>query len=236
MIDESSEIKSIPDLAQFIYEEAFRANTYYNLIQQYMKYKEKYPKSIDISPCFYTYSYYAYIDACVMIASRLFDKNNRRTIYTLKNRCDLYTPCFANYADQDYLSTTDISDYVKNHEDTALAVKIRLTLKLNGTIKGVTISNITPLERLEIFNYRLEKLAKCKENLRKYLNKTKSNISDSLPLEDIKAMIDLALEYSSWVNNILSNKLKKEPINTKDFKQTLKIVNKHITKKNKEQT
>lgn len=67
----------ILDYSYGIYEEAFRANSYYLLTQQYRNISEKYSDEMDYSPSFYNVTYNALIDACTMSVARIFDADSK---------------------------------------------------------------------------------------------------------------------------------------------------------------
>ena len=84
--------------AEKLYKEAFDANAYYLILQQYQKNQHDYPEEMKISPAFYHSVYEALIKACFMEIAKLFDASNDAvSIGTLLTRCTEHQDFFPEY-------------------------------------------------------------------------------------------------------------------------------------------
>lgn len=64
-------------MAKKLHQEAFDANTYYLIMQQYKECHSRYINELNISPAFYSVVYEALQKACFMEVAKLYDKTQR---------------------------------------------------------------------------------------------------------------------------------------------------------------
>ena len=65
----------ILNMAEAVFEGAFLANTYYQIISEIQKHQKQYQTQLDEYSGFFVYAYTAMIYAMAMETSKLFDKN-----------------------------------------------------------------------------------------------------------------------------------------------------------------
>ena len=85
-------------LAEELFREAFDANSYFLIMQQYGKHSKKYKAEMDLSPAFYNIVYNALQVACFMELAKLYDKTGGVfTIGSLLKDCQANISLFPEY-------------------------------------------------------------------------------------------------------------------------------------------
>ena len=75
-------------LAEELFREAFDANSYFLIMQQYGKHSHKYKAEMNVSPAFYNIVFNALQIACFMELAKLYDKTDGVfTIGSLLKNC-----------------------------------------------------------------------------------------------------------------------------------------------------
>ena len=89
--------ESLIKIAKELHQSAFDANAYYQVLQQYHKNQQDYPKEMHISQTFYHTIHDALIKACFMEIAKLYDSTtNAVSVGTLLSECKHNPDFFRN--------------------------------------------------------------------------------------------------------------------------------------------
>ena len=92
--------------AEELYQEAFAANAYFLIMQQYREMQKEYLAEMRLSPAFYSVIYEALQKACFIELAKLYDRTKGAySIGTLLNFCEENLKFFSEYRD-----TVEIED------------------------------------------------------------------------------------------------------------------------------
>ena len=88
-------------IAEYLHQEAFYANCYFEIIQQYYNVRKEYEQEYQLSPAFYNFVLTALQKACLIDVAKLYDKSlNTINIGSLINLCKENLDLFPEYQEQ----------------------------------------------------------------------------------------------------------------------------------------
>lgn len=219
-------------LAQNIYEEAFYANAYYNVIQQYQENRSKHLDEMNCSPAFYGIVYLALTEALFMNLAKIYESGkNTLNINTLLSEGKIY---FSEQKEKPLIHHLQPEDECFFQEEVKKQKEFcaRLQTPYRGTCVELNLEKY-----FAFFNMKLHSLNKLIKNLREQRNKIYAhNDADNVfhndiwqrhPLyyKDIKKLIDFALELSRFCVAGLTDVWKPDAyVNVTDWSNTLKLV------------
>ena len=231
-------------LANNIYEEALRANTYWELIKQYHTNVDKYNSEMNYSPAFYQVIYTALVESLFLNLAKIYDVDeNSITIKTLLKSLEAIT-------------VNDLDDYVKSKYE-LLNNKFQHQLKPNEECffkeqvweqKRIcelleveytyTIVDLNLEQLYDLYIKKFHSLNSIRDNLitqrnKIYVHNDKATnfkfeaIYQNQAINDtaIDKLIDYALDLSRYIIDILTGTLKADTyINMDDWEATLMLV------------
>ncbi len=232
-------------LANNIYEQALKANTYWKLLNQYYININKYNDAMNFSPAFYNVIYTSLVESLFLNLSKIYDVNEDSiTIRTLLTSLELIT-------------VNDLNDYVKSKYE-FLNNKFQHQLKPNEEcffeeqvseqkrvcklrdIKYTHTMIDLNLEQLyELYVKKFNSLKHIRDNLivqrnKIYVHNDKETNFEFDTIYQKKAinniaidkLIDYALDLSRYIIEILTGVLKADTyVNMNDWEATLMLVN-----------
>lgn len=213
-------------LANELYREAFDANSYFLIMQQYGTNSEKYKAEMDLSPAFYNIVFNALQIACFMELSKLYDKTNKVfTIGSLLKDCEENISLFPEYRaiqeieieGEKYTFQIPYQHELKPDEERFFKEQVRSQreiLKLldeEDSKETPVVVNLKFSEYLNLYRKKFSSLSKKMENIRIQRNKLYAHndssrllgedISTKAPVRysDIKELIDFALDVTKLI-------------------------------------
>lgn len=213
-------------LAEELFYEAFKANSYFLIMKQYRNYSEKYKAEMNLSPVFYNTVFNALNVACLMELAKLYDKSEGTfTIGSLLKDCrenislfsELY---FFRWIDEDgeeCISELPYQHKVKLGEEYFFERQLRGKrdiLKLFDAEYSEEMPIAVDLklsEYLEFYQTKFRALSKKQANIRIQRNKLYAHndpskligedISNKAPVHysDIQELIDFALGVTQLI-------------------------------------
>lgn len=237
--------------AEKLYKEAFDANAYYLILQQYQKNQHDYPEEMKISPVFYHSVYEALIKACFMEIAKLFDASNDAvSIGTLLTRCTEHQDFFPEYRETmnvEYGGRTFSYPIPYQHrlkpqeecffkEQVEREREIFAEFDISNAAKAAIQVDLTFPEFLNLYQKRFNALNKKKEKVRIQRNKMYAHNDEQyilsggkqtnccISFEDMHEMIDFALDCSGLILGTLTDAdHAKKYANIDDWEKTLML-------------
>lgn len=236
--------------ARELHQEAFDANQYFLLMQQYGQYRKEYLAEMKLSPAFYGVVYGALQKACFMEIAKLYDKSSGViTIGSLLKSCQENTFLFPKYRDtitiQDggktYSFPVPYQHHLKPEEEKFFKEQVesqRAIFKAfdipDPESTAVTIELTFP-EFLELYQKRFCSLSKKQERIREQRNKIYAHndgevIKDinsvfkknPITYQDFRELIDFALDCTGLIFGILTGEnTARQYANIDDWENTL---------------
>lgn len=222
-------------LAEGLHQEAFDANAYFMIMQQYKENRTEYTQEMQLSPAFYSIVYQALQKACFMEIAKLYDKTQRvvnvgSLIKSCKENLSLFPEYRKNieYEEGGRKSTFQIpyQHPLKPTEECFFKEKVqsqREILRIFDVPSADTIPiqvDLTFEEWLELYQKRFCSLSKKQENIRMQRNKIyahndkgslldKDDVIKNNPVfyKDIQELIDFALDITQMILEILTGKI-----------------------------
>jgi hypothetical protein len=239
-------------LAQGLHQEAFAANAYFTIMQQYKENRTEYSQEMQLSPAFYSIIYQALQKACFMEIAKLYDKTQRvvnvgSLIQSCKENLSLFPEYRQNIEYEEdgrkYTFQIPYQHHLKPTEECFFKEKVqsqREVLRIFDVPSADTIPiqvDLTFQELLELYQKRFRSLSKMQENIRMQRNKIYAhNDKESLLDEDIvtknnpvfykdiQELIDFALDITQMILGILTNKIQaRKYSNVDDWTGTLML-------------
>lgn len=239
-------------IAKKLHQEAFDANAYYLIMQQYKECHSRYINELNISPAFYSVVYEALQKACFMEVAKLFDKTRDAFsigdfLETCKNNEKIFLECkeFIEYTcdGQDYKDEVPYQHILKEDEKIFFKDEVKYQsdiFRIFGMPESSNIYvNVTFHDLLDLYIKKINSLKKVTENIRMQRNKVYAHndkiemidesIVDQNPITypQIKQAIECALDITSMVLGILEGtQPAKTYSNIDDLENTLMLVKK----------
>jgi len=173
-------------LAEKLYQEAFDANAYFLIMQQYRERQKEYPAEIRLSPAFYSVIYEALQKACFIELAKLYDRTKGAySIGTMLNFCKENLKFFSEYRDtveieddgKKYVFPVPYQHSLKPAEECFFKEEIRAQRNIykvfdvsSADTAPVTV-DLTFSEFLKLYQKRYSSLSKKRENMSEQRNK-----------------------------------------------------------------
>lgn len=180
------EIEKLVQYAKELHQEAFDANAYFLIMQQYGKLWQEYKDEMQLSKAFYSVVYEALQKACFMEIAKLYDKSNKVvSIDSLLRDCQNNPSLFPEYRDtiliedngNTYSCSIRYQHHLKSSEECFFKSEVesqRAIFKAfdipNADSTPVTIE-LTFTEFLDLYRKRFHSLSKKQECVREQRNK-----------------------------------------------------------------
>ena len=239
-------------IAKKLHQEAFDANAYYLIMQQYKACRSRYLDELNISPAFYSVVYEALQKACFMEVAKLYDKT--RDAFSIgdflkicKDNEKIFLECkeFIEYTcdGQDYKDEVPYQHTLKEDEKIFFKDEVKYQsdiFRIFGMPESSNIYvNLTFHDLLDLYIKKINSLKKVTENIRMQRNKVYAH-NDKIEMIDesivnqnpitypqIKQAIECALDITSMVLGILEGtQPAKTYSNIDDLENTLMLVKK----------
>jgi hypothetical protein len=236
-------------LSESFMHEAFQANCYYNIINQYSENIKEYHEEINFSGAFYMYTYNALVVATFMELAKIFDSNDKSiNIYRLMDICKDHIALFPQQREfkmiiegKETIKKFPYKHAVSPEEEEFFLKEVenqKQFYELLG-VSDVPIDVEMTIERyFALYKWKYENLKPQIKNLLKQRNKVYAhNDENSLynvekvifnfPINksDIESLISFALEFCQFVIALLTGVYKaQKPLNINDWKGTLNLV------------
>lgn len=245
--------ESLIKLAKKLHQEAFDANGYFLIMEQYQKLQEEYSKEINISPAFYQTVYSSLVEACFMKIAKLYDKSGDAvTIGSLLKECQNNLSLFPKYpapetieVDGDKVTIQNLYWHWLKPEEECLCKKY--VAKQRKLLKkcGIPSYETTPIkveltfsqllihyqERYCSFSKKIGNIRKCRN--KKYAHNDEKqfmgleNVIEKNPIfyTDLRNLIDFALDCTDLILVTLTDIGRaRNLLHIDDWENTLKLV------------
>lgn len=232
-------------LAINIYEEALRANSYWNLLKQYKENVSKYNNEMNCSPAFYNVIYTSLVESLFLNLSKIYDVNNKSlTIKTLLKGTETIT---IDYLDEHVRAKYELCGNKLQYPLNSLeecyfkdeVSEQKRICEVYDIEHIITTLNLDLKEIHKLYTKRFNSLNKIRNNLvtqrnkihihnDKEINFNFEDIYQNQPIsnEDADKLIGFALDFSRYCIEILTGVSKPETyVNMNDWEATLMLVN-----------
>ena len=238
-------------LAEKLFCEAFDANSYFLIMQQYRKHSQKYKVEMDLSPAFYNIVFNALQVACFMELAKLYDKTGGVfTIGSLLKNCKENISLFPEYRavteieaeGEKYTLQIPYQHELKPDEERFFEEQVRSQrdilklFNLEYTRETPVVVDLKFSEYLSLYQKKFSALSKKQENIRIQRNKLyahndssrllEEDISTQAPIHysDIQELIDFALSVTQLIVACLTDVYKaRQYTNIDDWECTLML-------------
>lgn len=244
--------KQLIKLAEELYQEAFDANAYFLIMQQYGKMKKEYLPEMRLSSAFYSVVYEALQRACFIELAKLYDRTKGAySIGTMLNFCKENIAFFSEYRDtveiedggRKYLFPVPYQHSLKPAEECFFMEEVRIQRDVNK-IFGIFSADKTPVtvdltfsQFLELYQKRYSSLSKKRENMSEQRNKiyahndkksifNQEGVLEKNPLfyTDMQELIEFALDAAGLIVGALTGICKARSYsNIDDWEGTLML-------------
>lgn len=250
-------------LAKKLRQEAFDANGYFLIMEQYQKLQEEYSKEINISPAFYQTVYSALMKSCFMEIAKLYDKSGDAvTIGSLLKECEKNITLFPEYpkpdiieVDGEKITIQDLYWHWLRPEEECLCkeyvAKQRELFKECGIPSYETTPIKVEMTFSQLFSHyqkRFYSFSKKIKNIRESRNRKYAhndekqfmgveNFIEKHPVfyTDLRELIDFALDCTDLILVTLTDIGRaRNLLNIDDWKNTLSLVRKGIQYQDRE--
>lgn len=220
-------------LAKELHQEAFDANAYYLIMQQYRHFRKEYNDAMQLSPAFYQVVYEALQKACFMEIAKLYDKSsNVVTIGSLLKECQDNHSLFPEYRDtitvkddgREYTFPVPYHHHLKPEEECFFKAQVESQRKIFRIFDAPDPDSVpvqmdlTFSEFLELYQKRFQSLSKKRENIRAQRNKIYAHndvehiMEDEIVYQrnpvtypDIQELIEFALDCTGLILGTLTD-------------------------------
>lgn len=240
-------------LAEELYQEAFDANAYFFIMQQYGKMKKEYLPEMSLSSAFYSVVYEALQKACFIELAKLYDRTNGAySIGTMLNCCKENLSFFSKYRDtveikddgKRYTFSVPYQHSLKPAEECFFKEEVHAQRNIYK-IFDISSANTAPVtvdltfsQFLELYQKRYSSLSKKRENMSEQRNKiyahndkkgifNQEEVLEKNPLfyTDMQMLIEFALDTTGLIVGALTGVCKaKSYANINDWEGTLMLV------------
>lgn len=240
-------------IAEQLYQEAFNANAYYIIMDQYKCFLKKYNTEMKVSPAFYQTIQSALLEACFIENAKLYDASKEAiTVGSLLQECQNNITLFPEYRatitidhnGRKYSFPIPYSHYLKPEEECFFKNQVESQRKIFEILyipspePSPIQVDLTFREFLDLYQKRFRALSKKRENLREqrnkiYVHNDKEEINDindilknnPISFSDIKELIDFALDCIGFIIGVLTDVSRaRQYVNIKDWERTLMLV------------
>ena len=248
MLDKEQLIK----LAEELYQEAFDANAYFLIMQQYREMQKEYRTEMELSPAFYSVIYGAIQKACFIELAKLYDRTKGAySIGTMLSYCEENLMFFSEYRDtveieddgKKYVFPVPYQHRLKPAEECFFKEEVRSQRNIyklfdisSADTAPVTV-DLTFSEFLKLYQKRYSSLSKKRENMSEQRNKIYAHndvkgifnpeeVLEKNPLlyTDMQELIGFALDATGLIVGALTGVCKaRNYSNIGDWKGTLMI-------------
>lgn len=220
-------------LAKELHQEAFDANAYYLIMQQYRRFRKEYNDEMRLSPAFYQIVYEALQKACFMEIAKLYDKSSDVvTIGSLLKECQDNLSFFPEYRDtitvkddgKEYTFPVPYHHHLKPEEECFFKSQVESQRQI-FRIFDVPSPDSTPVqvdltfsEFLGLYQKRFQSLSKKRENIRTQRNKIYAHNDaehimgdetvyqrNPITYPDIQELIEFALDCTGLILGTLTD-------------------------------
>ena len=232
-------------LANEVFEEAFLANNYYQIIIQIHENYKQFQVQLDEYSGFFLYAYTALTYAAAMETAKLFDEDKKTiSVYKLQNHFSEYIHS-QNEMNLDMLkqseynhtfSEKEIIFYRKNYPDISKLIEDKQRNCNYISTKDIVRIQLSITEYLKVMKYKRKMLQPIINNLHDHRNMVfahsderfeVSTIDEKLPLmiKDLLPLIQYSLDISNFVITFFTGVTKSERIsNIDDIQRLLKNI------------
>ena len=253
-VGEYMEKEELIKIAKKLHQEAFDANAYYLIMQQYKECRSRYLDELNISPAFYSVVYEALQKACFMEVAKLYDKT--RDAFSIgdflkicKDNEKIFLECKEifeyTYDGQEYKDEVPYQHKLKEDEKIFFKDEVKYhgdIYRILGLPEDLDIYvNLTFHDLLDLYTKKYNSLKKVTEKIRMQRNKiyahndkiemVNESIVEQNPITypQVKQAIECALDITSMVLGILEGKQPAEFYsNIDDLENTLMLVKKGL--------
>ncbi len=239
-------------LAEELYQEAFDANAYFLIIQQYGKMRKEYLPEMRLSSAFYSVVYEALQRACFIELAKLYDRTKGAySIGTMLNFCEENLAYFSEYRDtveieddgKKYVFPVPYQHRLKPAEECFFKEEVRVQRDIykifdasSADTAPVTVE-LTFRQFLELYKKRYSSLSKKRENMSEQRNKiyahndkrgifNQEEVLEKNPLfyTDMQELIEFALDTTGLIVGALTGVCKARSYsNIDDWEGTLML-------------
>lgn len=220
-------------LAKELHQEAFDANAYYLIMQQYRRFREEYNDEMQLSPAFYQVVYEALQKACFMEIAKLYDKSSHVvTIGSLLKECQDNLSLFPEYRNtitvkgdgKEYSFQVPYHHHLKPEEECFFKAQVESQREIFRIFDASDPDSmpvqvdLTFSEFLELYQKRFQSLSKKRENIRAQRNKIYAHndveyiMDDEIVYQrnpitypDIQELIEFALNCTGLILGTLTD-------------------------------
>lgn len=242
------EKEKLISLVEYFYQEAFNANSYYLILQQYLENRKKHHTEMQASPAFYAITYNALIEALFMNLAKIYDQQKGAIdIRQLLEICKKNIGFFPEYEinipidGEEHTETLLDQHIVKQNEKWYFKDEVETQNRISealGFPGTPVVVNLTIEQYFDFFNKKICSLNPKIENLRVQRNKIYAhNDSNSifdidavikknpLNMADIRVLIECAIDISIFLLGRLTHIKNPEKYgNIDDLENTLQLV------------
>lgn len=240
-------------LAEELHQEAFDANGYFLIMEQYRKFHKEYYEEMRLSSAFYQTVYSSLMKSCFMEIAKLYDASSDTvTIGSLLKECQKNLSVFPEYREMMTIESdgnkitfpVPYQHRLKPEEECFFKEQVASQRKLFEVFnvpspdKEPVQVDLTFPQFLELYQKRFCSLSKKRENIRQHRNKLYAHNDEKqlMDLEDviksnpvlysdIRELIDFALDCTGLILGVLTDVCRaRNYSNIKDWEGTLMLV------------
>ena len=237
-------------IAEELYQEAFDANAYFLIMQQYREMQKEYLLEMRLSSVFYSVVYEALQKACFIELAKLYDRTNGAySIGTMLKCCKENLSFFSEFRNtveieddgKKYVFSVPYQHSLKSEEECFFEEEVRAQKSINKVF-NISSSDAAPVtvdlsfrEFLELYQKRYVALSKKRDNMSEQRNKIYTNndkkwilnqeeVLEKNPLfyTDMQELIEFALDATGLIVGALTGVCKARSYsNIDDWEGTL---------------
>lgn len=208
----------------FLYNQAFKANNYMQIIKQYHDSTVKHLEAMNMSPTFYQIIFSSLLESTFIMVTKLYDKNSY-CVDNLIDDCESNISLFPLGKEINYINNQIKIIYNKNELS-------------NENENFIFFQKFDCKSKFEFFKYKINNLEDVLINLKKqrnkiYVHNDKINFKDvdefinnnPVKYKDIEKLISFALEVTRYIISIMTDINKPtEYLDIDDWENTLRMV------------
>lgn len=240
--------EKLTHLASNLYEQAFWANSYWNLIKQIHEKLGDYYEEINVSPCFYNLTYKALLNAMLMEISKLYDSGNGISLDDLLSSIN---PDNKQSEFASLVGNTKIKHQVTRFDSCFFEDRVKSYKKVCDFLTVEAPYPVVELNYIDYFDYLKKQfcaVSKSRDKLRKQRNNLLAHngkdynfdmerLNKEYPFlnDDVDKLIEYALNTTIFAVEILTGVSKATTsIDIGDWETTLELVRDGQEKRNAE--
>ena len=239
--------------AEELYQEAFAANAYFLIMQQYREMQKEYLAEMRLSPAFYSVIYEALQKVCFIELAKLYDRTKEAySIGTLLNFCEENLKFFSEYRDivknkddgKIYVFPVSYQHSLKSTEECFFKEEVHAQrniyrlFDISSVDTAPVTVDLTFSEFLKLYKKRYVALSKKRDNMSEQRNKIYAHndvkgifnpeeVLEKNPLfyTDMQELIEFALDAAGLIVGALTGVCKaRNYSNIDDWEGTLMLV------------